>query len=121
MDGWSPRTLVRYRFSREDENVNVISVWNWGELEEALEEIDSSDDDKDVLRLGTTDGVDTLVLPVDGSVVAVTRELESPTVEPPAPLQVQECVHGHVNGILSSNIEHRKDGHIEMYLETCPL
>lgn len=41
MEGWSPRTLLRYGFCREDTNGNIVSVWNWGELDRDLREIES--------------------------------------------------------------------------------
>ncbi|KAG0597035.1 hypothetical protein M758_UG306100 [Ceratodon purpureus] len=46
MERWSPRTLVRYGFCREDEAGNIVSVWNWGELEEVLNGIESSEDEE---------------------------------------------------------------------------
>ena len=47
MEGWSPRTLLRYGFCQEDEAGNIVSIWNFQQLDEALAGIVSSDDDED--------------------------------------------------------------------------
>ncbi|KAG0573847.1 hypothetical protein KC19_VG214700 [Ceratodon purpureus] len=41
MDGWSQATLVRTGFGRYDEGGNLVSIWNFGELDNILGEIDS--------------------------------------------------------------------------------
>ena len=57
MEGWSPRTLLRYGFCQEDEARNIVSMWNFAELDEALNRIESSKDEEVIpspLSLTTT-------------------------------------------------------------------
>ncbi|KAG0594954.1 hypothetical protein M758_UG125900 [Ceratodon purpureus] len=57
MEGWSPQTLVRYGFSVEDESGNIVSIWNFSELEEHLRRIDSSRDDDESVVTQDEDGI----------------------------------------------------------------
>lgn len=41
MEEWSPRTKLKYGLCTEDEDGNIVSVWNFGELDNVLNEIDS--------------------------------------------------------------------------------
>ena len=41
MDSYSPRTSVRYGLSRINSEGNIVDVWNFGDLEAALNSIDS--------------------------------------------------------------------------------
>ena len=44
MEGWSPRTLVRYGFCVEDDDGKIVSVWNFGELGELLRDFEDIED-----------------------------------------------------------------------------
>ncbi|KAG0595440.1 hypothetical protein M758_UG166700 [Ceratodon purpureus] len=68
MGGWSPQTLVRYGFCREDVDGRIVSIWNSGELEDVLRDIE------------------------DGEVVDTNKTLEDlyidmPNLEPPKEIQ----------------------------------
>ena len=41
MDTWSPRMMVRYGLSRVDSTGKIVSVWNFGDLQEVLDSVDS--------------------------------------------------------------------------------
>ncbi|KAG0594144.1 hypothetical protein M758_UG051800 [Ceratodon purpureus] len=43
MEDWSPGTLVRTGFCCVDDYGNVVSIWNFGDLEDALRGVDSSE------------------------------------------------------------------------------
>ncbi|KAG0572854.1 hypothetical protein KC19_VG130300 [Ceratodon purpureus] len=49
MDQWSPRTKLRYGLCVEDDQGNIVSVWNFGELDDLLRDFES-DDDSEVQR-----------------------------------------------------------------------
>ena len=40
MENWSRATSVRYGFSRVDSYGNVVSIWNFGDLEDVLKDVD---------------------------------------------------------------------------------
>ena len=48
MDQWSPNTMVKYGLSRVDSNGDIVSIWNFGELDRALREIQSDDEEDTV-------------------------------------------------------------------------
>ncbi|KAG0595786.1 hypothetical protein M758_UG197300 [Ceratodon purpureus] len=43
MDNWSPNTMLKYGFAQVDERGRVVSIWNFPDFEEALEDVDIED------------------------------------------------------------------------------
>ena len=50
MDGYSPRTSVRYGLSRVDSDGNIVSVWNWPDFDSILHEIESETNEADSVQ-----------------------------------------------------------------------
>ncbi|KAG0573178.1 hypothetical protein KC19_VG155100 [Ceratodon purpureus] len=44
MEGWSPQTLLRTGFCRLDDDDNIVDVWNFREMHDHLNSIDSGDE-----------------------------------------------------------------------------
>ncbi|KAG0592628.1 hypothetical protein KC19_1G268400 [Ceratodon purpureus] len=53
MDNWSPNTMVRYGFAQVDEGGNVVSIWNFPDLEEVFKEVEIQEGS---VAEGKTDG-----------------------------------------------------------------
>ena len=47
MEGWNPRTLVRYGYCHEHNVGNIVIIWNLSELDAALKGIESDNDAKE--------------------------------------------------------------------------
>ena len=52
MEDWSPSTMVRYGFSRVDDNGDIVSIWNFAELDRHLKEVESGEDVLAVITSG---------------------------------------------------------------------
>lgn len=109
-EGWSPRTLVRYGFCREDEAGNILCIWNFSELDAALKGIESDDDAEDCPSEVAGGGV------VHGDV-----ELSSLDVLSHYSIHGSDCQHGHKRHLACTGIQHNEAGHIELCSEPCPL
>ena len=44
MENWSPRTLVKTGFCRVDDDGKIVSIWNFGDLDEVLNRIKSDEE-----------------------------------------------------------------------------
>ena len=119
MEDWSPRTLVRYGFCCEDEEGNIVSVWNFAELDEALRGIDSGSDDEEVIGTGTltVDVIDDAsVNESTGLPAAVQNQVNSA----PAGF-IEYCDDGHVREHQTSSIEDGDDGYSLLCIANCPM
>ena len=70
-EGWSPERLIKYGFRRRDDSGNIVSIWNFGELDDVLRKIDN--DEKDLCE-----GEDALIVDTLG---AYRRRTDDQSVE----------------------------------------
>lgn len=120
IEGWSPGTLVRYGFCRVDSHGDVVSIWNFRELDEALNGIDSDSDQDDVVGL-TVDGHAAIT---DTNVGFDVAEGESTLVLAPPPVADDDLVWKcEVCQYVQSppNITEDDVGNFEVNVHSCPV
>ncbi|KAG0594328.1 hypothetical protein M758_UG067300 [Ceratodon purpureus] len=87
MDQWSPNTMVKYGLSRVDSNGDIVSIWNFGELDRALREIQSDDEEDTVYTSAAHESgsVTNSYVMIDGELRLSARYLddEMPALEKP--------------------------------------
>lgn len=58
MDSWSPRTKLKYGLCQLDDSGKIVSIWNFGDLDEVLREFDECGESSDQSNAARGDIVD---------------------------------------------------------------
>ncbi|KAG0574956.1 hypothetical protein KC19_VG305600 [Ceratodon purpureus] len=127
MDGWSPRTKVCYGFCQENEEGNIILVWNLAELDEALNGIETSLDEEDVTSVENAGGGSktrvgvSVVHAVEGSAGAEGVHRGLAADDHGAITDTSDCHHAHRSQLLAQGLQRSEAGDTPVYVPPCPL